>query len=273
MLWYFSALAIDKEILPAHFDYVAKFFTILIATLIGAFAAFLFNSILDSKKTENEKSKFYLDLCIENYEMFRSILGGLNNSRVDWIYAARLLLETKSLEPQITNSEHIRVLGIKTMKVRHDLLNEFQIIDKGSNTESSLPVSFFYGVDNWKDYIDSPDDAAYEAFRSNRPAVFGEYEVSRVERLPMLSETSIFVVFEFLSFPDDFEDYLSKNKYPISWPEKVKIFQGEGAYKYVKHRKEYVHPESGISKEHRDKIREMLENGEIPIADTTADKK
>ncbi|MHC9509756.1 hypothetical protein [Kangiella sp. M94] len=267
ILWYFSSLAVEERVLPEYFEHISRFFTVLIAALVGAFAAFRFNSKLDSKKRERETSQFYLDICSDNYETFYKTLDGLNNVRVDWIYAARLLLETKELEKEITYEEHNRVIEVKKMKVRHDLLNQFQIIDHDKNTESPLPVAFFYGVKNWRDYIDSPDDAAYEAFRRDRPATFSEHEVSRIERLPMLSEHSVYIIFEFLAWPEDYDDPLRKHKYTSDWPDDVKNFQGEGAFKYIRHRQNYVHPEFGISREGQAKIREMIKNGEVRVAE------
>lgn len=271
-MWYFSSLAIEEKVLPAYFEHVSRFFTVLTAALVGAFAAFRFNSMLDSKKRERETSQFYLDVCSDNYEIFYKTLDGLNNVRVDWIYAARLLLETKELEKEITYKEHMRVIDVKKMKVRHDLLNQFQIIDHETNTESPLPVSFFYGVENWKDYINSPDDAAYEAFRRDRPTTFGEHEVSRIERLPMLSEHSVYIIFEFLAWPEDYDDPLRTHKYTSDWPDDVKSFQGEGAFKYIKHRQDYVHPKFGLSKEAQEKIREMIKNGEVKVAEVIPPK-
>jgi len=250
ILWYFSALAIEENTLPVHYDYIARFFSVL----LGAFAAFRFNAFFESRKSENEKSKFYLELCSDNYDTFYATLDDLNNNRVDWIYAARLLMETKSLEEEITTAEHQTVLVIKKMKVRHALLNQFQVIDEENNTESSLPVSFFYGIPNWKEYLDSPDDAADESMKFDRPATFGEYEVSKMERLPMLTDKSVYAVFEFLSYPKDFEEPLDKLNYSDTWPQRVKSFAGEGAYKYVKHSRDYVPPERGISKENIAKI-------------------
>lgn len=255
--------------MPTYFEHVARFFTVLIAALVGAFAAFRFNSMLDSKKREREISQFYLDICSDNYETFYKTLDDLNNVRVDWIYAARLLLETKELEKEITYKEHKRVIAVKKMKVRHDLLNQFQIIDHEKNTESPLPVSFFYGIENWVDYIDSPDDAAYEAFKRDRPATFGEHEVPRIERLPMLSEHSVYIVFEFLAWPDDYDDPLRKHQYTSDWPEDIKNFRAEGAFQYVKHRQDYVHPDFGLSKEAQAKIRDMIKNGEVKVAEVT----
>ncbi len=252
-------MAIDENTLPAHYDYIAQFFSVL----LGAFVAFRFNAYLESKKSENEKSKFYLEFCSDNYDTFYSTLDGLNNSRVDWIYAARLLMETKSLEDEITTAEHQTVLGIKKMKVRHSLLNQFQVIDEEKNTESPLPVSFFYGIPNWREYFDAPNDAACESMKFDRPTTFGEYEVPKMERLPMLQEQSVYAVFEFLSYPENFEDHLDKLNYNAEWPQRVKSFEGEGAYKYVKHRRDYVHPEWGISKKKQAKLAKIIKDGGI----------
>jgi hypothetical protein len=223
--------------------------------------------MLDIKKREREKSHFYLEVCRDNYDTFYKTLDDLNNVRVDWIYAARLLLETKELEKEITYKEHTRVIEVKKMKVRHDLYSQFQIIDHETNTESPLPVSFFYGIENWRDYLSSPDDAAYKAFRRDRPATFGEHEVSRIEKLPMLSEHSVYIIFEFLAWPENYDDPLEKHKYTSEWSEDIKSFQGEGAFKYIKHRQDYIHPEFGISKEAQAKIREMIKNGEVKVAE------
>jgi hypothetical protein len=250
-LWYFSSLVIEENIFPAHYDYIARFFTVL----AGALAAFRFNAYLESKKSEYEKSKYYLEICSDNYDSFYTTLVDLNNSRVDWIYAARLLMETKTLEDQIISTEHETVLNIKKMKVRHMLLNQFQVINEENNTESPLPISFFYGIPNWREFIDTPDDAAYESMRFDRPATFGEFEVPKIERLPMLQEQSVYAVFEFLSYPEDFKNHLDKVNYSSDWPQRVKSFQGEGAYLYIKHRRKYVHPEKGISNE---KLHEII---------------
>lgn len=253
--------------LPAYFEHIAPFLAVL-AALVGAFAAFRFNSVLDSQKRDREISKFYLDLCSDNYQIFFKTLDGLNNVRVDWIYAARLLIETKELEKEIKCEEHVRVIEVKKMKVRHDLLNQFRIVDQEKNTESSLPVSFFYGIENWRDYINAPDDAAYEAFRRDRAATFGKHEVSKIERLPMLLEHSVYIIFEFLAGPKECNDPFSKHIYTSDWPENVKSFQGEGAFKYIKHREDYVHPEFGISKEAQEKIREMIKSDQVKAAET-----
>lgn len=252
--------------MPVHFEYIFSFFKVLIAALVGAFAAFRFNSMLDRKKREREISQFYLNICIENYEVFYKTLDGLNNNRVDWIYASRLLLETNELEKEITYKEHKRVVEVKKMKIRHDLYNQFQIVDLDKNTETPLPVSFFYGIDNWRDFSESPDSAAYEAFKRKRKTAYGEHDVSEMDRVPMLAENSVYVIFEFLSWPDNYDDPLSKLKYTSDWPDHIKYFQGEGAFKYIKHRQDYIHPDSGISKEGMAKLREMINEGDVKKA-------
>ena len=50
VLWYFSSLAIEQKVISSNFDHIIRFFTILIATLCGAFAAFRFNAKLEEGK-------------------------------------------------------------------------------------------------------------------------------------------------------------------------------------------------------------------------------
>lgn len=58
ILWYFLSLAIENKTLPIHFDYMMRFITVLVATLIGAFSAFQLN-----RRIENEKQS---KLLVEN---------------------------------------------------------------------------------------------------------------------------------------------------------------------------------------------------------------
>ncbi len=58
MIWYFSCLAIDKQLVPGSYEFLASFLSTLTATFVGAFLAFKFNSKLDQKKLEREKVEF-----------------------------------------------------------------------------------------------------------------------------------------------------------------------------------------------------------------------
>lgn len=63
-LWYFSSLAIEKQVLPFYFDHVFRF----LAILGGAFAAFRFNSMLEAKKQIKEKVKAQNTLLLSKLE-------------------------------------------------------------------------------------------------------------------------------------------------------------------------------------------------------------
>jgi hypothetical protein len=54
-IWYFSCLAVENALIPNSFETVAKFLLTMIATFVGAFLAFAYNSKLDKKKLETEK--------------------------------------------------------------------------------------------------------------------------------------------------------------------------------------------------------------------------
>lgn len=57
VLWYFSSLAIEQRLLPKYFEYIIRFFTVLLASLSGAFAAFRFNARIEDKKNQREEDK------------------------------------------------------------------------------------------------------------------------------------------------------------------------------------------------------------------------
>jgi hypothetical protein len=50
VLWYFSSLAIENEVIPKYFEYIIRFFTVLVASLSGALAAFWFNGRIEDRK-------------------------------------------------------------------------------------------------------------------------------------------------------------------------------------------------------------------------------
>ena len=55
VIWYFSCLVIDKQLVPSNYEFLARFLSTLTATFVGAFLAFKFNSKLEQKKLEREK--------------------------------------------------------------------------------------------------------------------------------------------------------------------------------------------------------------------------
>lgn len=56
LFWYFSALAIDKEVIPTGASFVLGFISTTLATGIGAFLAYLFSKDLESKRRDHEES-------------------------------------------------------------------------------------------------------------------------------------------------------------------------------------------------------------------------
>jgi hypothetical protein len=52
ILWFYSSIAIENEVLPIYFDYLMRFITVLIATLTGAFSAFQFNRHIENEKQD-----------------------------------------------------------------------------------------------------------------------------------------------------------------------------------------------------------------------------
>lgn len=53
-LWYLSSIAVEKSILPAYYDYFAKFITVAIGGFIGAYSAFYLRKLEENKKEYRE---------------------------------------------------------------------------------------------------------------------------------------------------------------------------------------------------------------------------
>jgi len=75
VLWYFSSLAIENEVIPKYFEYIIRFFTVLVASLSGALAAFWFNGRIEEKKNErDEKRKTEERVAILNRALLNVVL-------------------------------------------------------------------------------------------------------------------------------------------------------------------------------------------------------
>jgi len=129
-----------------------------------------------------------------------------------------------------------------------------------------LPPRFFYGIENWGDDIPI-DDAARQ---STDPAIarrVEDYKLRHTPKLSSLSAQSIVAIYEFLKYPDNYEDRLDDVK---TWDiTKNECFDHlyESPWKYLKHHIEHVvssgmcYPEGDV--EARNKEWERV-HGELP---------
>lgn len=200
-------------------------------TTAGTFAA-LFGVFLNelSKITDKQKqrSKFFLEQSLAGFENTINLLNDRNNDRIKWISAARILQQSLELAKRITENEHKSILEIQMDQYRHQL---WEILNPYNER---ITPAFFYGVN------DSSLDIQEAAKQSSLPTV-GEPQ-DRLSSVQSLSEKSLFVIWSFMKFPENYADPLD-HTFSQDEIERLRL-QHPPLYKYLKHKQMY-HPAVG----------------------------
>lgn len=171
VLWYFSCLVIEEKTYPTYFDHISRFFTVLIATLVGAFAAFRFNASLDEKKAARENDALIaskvaiLNKALLNVALQLNVIGNIEkllnrynnihehafkmpaeknfneNISVDINEISLILTNNPQLLMEISVEQDGFIQTIESLKVRHEhFIKELQprmsalgLLDRKSN--------------------------------------------------------------------------------------------------------------------------------------------
>ncbi|EJC6765554.1 hypothetical protein MX824_004911 [Vibrio parahaemolyticus] len=126
---------------------------------------------------------------------------GPKNNRVEWTQAAKCILYVnRLLESFEMNDSDIRFDELKVqISVKADafrmLLYKNLCISK-NNLSGSLPISFFYGVPEWKDI--SASDAIH-AHKRNTQMAYEATEVAPPMGISKLDKKSVFIVGSFIA--------------------------------------------------------------------------
>lgn len=228
----FSIPCIETDTLPA----VAISSGVLIATL---------TFVRERKKQETEselkKDEVNIEVIANSFNEVYELLKDMNNSRVIWIRAARVLLWAKELGETITNEAMKKSYELQKERLRTRLYLLMQ--RKPENNEQyeseSLPGQFFYGIPNWEDRSITIDEAAIASHPNNAQA--HRVSLSTVVPSPKSSEldvSSVVAIFDFIRESDLLEnDPLEGVKIWEGEPASFDIFQGPA--NYVAHKNKY----------------------------------
>jgi len=201
------------------------------ATLSGilmALGATLRVQSKDLADKKEQRSRFYLDSCLDAYERAGNILEDGNNDRAKWVRAARVLMLAKNLEKSITQESHLRVFEVHRLEYRY-LFSE--IIDK--------PGIHFYGVSprvmkeigelDREKMLDEAEERSRELQFSNNP-----YEKHAPDVYP-LPEEALYAVWQAARWPDDYTEPLRGLKF--SEEERLMLISsGLGIAEYLDHK-------------------------------------
>lgn len=168
-------------------------------------------NIIEQEKVKREESEFFLETSLEEIENVYDLLKDKNNDRATWILAARVLKNALKLSKEISQSSHKKVYELQELQLKHSLIELFE-------SKEYKNLCFFAG----KNYSTTNKDS--DAFSS----IF--YESNIIS----LDEDSVYTIFSFLEYPDNFEDPLEDNSYPQTSSD-IKSWQKKGGGFKFKH--------------------------------------
>jgi hypothetical protein len=198
----------------------------------------------DAQVAERKKQndEIMLRLAKEGFDETYDLLKDQNNNRVTWVRAARILYDSLGLKKkEVKLPQYVKTFNLAEERLRNQLYRVLQTEPENSeeSDKASLPGQFFYGAENWKDSELTVDDAA---INSKSPIKAYSVSIDKVTPEPKsggLSESSVVAIYNFLKYPDDYEDPLDK----------IKLWEGhfhdgfgieQGPRRYIYHKKNHI---------------------------------
>lgn len=197
--------------------------TVTPAATFAAFFGIFLNEATKLADKQKQISKFFLEQSVSGFQHTVKLLRDRNNNRVKWISAARILQQSLELSKNITEKEHKSILRIETDRYRHQL---WEILNPD---DEHITAAFFYGVNDINLSID-------EAAKQSSLPKAGEPH-SRLSSVHNLSEKSLFVIYNFMKFPENYADPLSET-FSKEQTEELRL-QHRPLYDYLEHKRTY----------------------------------
>lgn len=192
------------------------------ATFAALFGVFL-NEASKAADKQAQQSKFFLEQSLSGFNYVVDILSGRNNDRRKWISAARILQQSLEVSRKITEREHRIILQIQIAWYRLQLWEALNPYDE------HITAAFFYGAN------DPSLDIDEAAKMSSLPKV-GEPR-GRLSSVHSLSEKSLFVIWSFMKFPEDYADPL-RGTFSQEQIEMLRLSH-RPLYEYLEHKRTY----------------------------------
>lgn len=212
-----------------------KFLPSFVVT-IAVFTALL-TYLREKSKLHNEikekRSKIFLELAKEGLEGAYGMLKDQNNNRTAWVRASRDILHALNLAKEIKTPQYLEAYRLFEEKIRHKLYLALMVIDEKTGVRQPLPPQFFYGVSDWKE-----EKLLDEVAKKTSPQIVsGSVSIDHNSKEPHstpLSEKSVVAIYDFLEYPQDYDDPLKKIK---MWDGDFEYSNGvsQGAKRFISH--------------------------------------
>lgn len=151
-------------------------------------------NIIEQEKIKREESQFFLETSLKEIKNVYDLLKDKNNNRSTWILAARVLKNALAISKKISLDSHKEVYKLKELQIKHILTKLFE-------SKEYENLAFFAGLDKKIDY---KENQVISKLYHSTSAIL------------CLDEDSVFTIFSFLEYPDDFKDPLNEGDYPTT---------------------------------------------------------
>lgn len=175
------------------------------------------------------------DNAAQLLDTIENILVPIQNDRVRWIYAARLVLQYQDLKDQVVTPSKLKHLQVHEIKTRYRITEEF-----GRAGDNGVEPAFFYGLKDWEKVTDL--DIAARQSRSGATTA-GWVNPNKIQAEPVLLGIpikAVCAVYDFLEFREEEIELLDNvevwnDDYTANFPN----FK-QGAHKYIIHARDTV---------------------------------
>lgn len=177
------------------------------------------------------KSKVLYEQAKGGLDAAYELLKDLNNDRIIWIRAARVLASALHLGKQIESGQYVEAYRLAEDAVRARLYDGF--MEKNHNGERVAPrAAFFFGHPDWRTFDGDLKAAALATFPQGRVFSVQQHESVPEMIVRPLSADSVIVIMGFLQFPPGYPDSLDgvePDAYK-AWPDTYGPLQGAARY-------------------------------------------
>ena len=188
--------------------------------------------------THRRKSEeLYLNIARESFDEVYGLLSDKNNDRVVWVRASRLLLKTLEIKSKIKTTDIIEAFQLAEEKLRTELYRSLSVKSDVYSSRQPLPPQFFYGINDWETEASLDEAAKKSSSKIEAHNVVIDKNLPEPEIAP-LSEKTVIAIFDFMKFPDNYDDPLPNVK---EWNDGWEMSFGieQGAKRYIAHKKDH----------------------------------
>lgn len=183
---------------------------------------------------QRKSDELYLNIARESFNEVYGLLKDKNNDRIVWVRASRLLLKTLAIKSKIKTPDIIEAFKLAEERLRNELYRSLSVKSDVYSSRQPLPPQFFYGIADWETEA-SLDEAAKKSssiIEAHRVVI--DKNLPEPELAP-LSEKTVIAIFDFMEFPNDYDDPLPNvEEWSDNWERSHGVEQG--AKRYIAHK-------------------------------------